>query len=464
MRKRWRKGKCLLLAIVMILLGTGIFGLEAKATGTGATGARQGTVYVEFYLKGAYYGATDGQNIKQLTDATDGGWSSGSGFFVGKPGEDPMYIVTNFHVVDDYVATGEGGRGYITTNRTWTQENGATFPVNVYFESSEMRIYYDDDNYDVAYMSSDGGSVDRIDLAVLKLRNATKERKALAIQVPDQEMVGDTVYSIGYPGNADNDFMSASRHGLNDMTMRDGIISKIGANAQGIERIQMTAVIQHGNSGGPLVTENGDVVGVNTNGVMKGGEMEVDYYAISASELVTFLDRNNIPYTMASQKGGGSSLMWIIVIALMVIVVAAVVAVFFLKGKNVMSGAGKTQKEGKASAPASSQTAQRAFIRSMAVQHNGMALVVGATPLLIGRDPANCKLVYVEGTTGVSGRHCSISYDASTGEFILTDLRSTYGTFLLGGQKLNANVPYRLKPGESFYVGDKANLIRAELG
>jgi len=324
-----------------------------------------------------------------------------------------------------------------------------------------MRIYYDDDNYDVAYMSSEGGNVDRVDLAVLKLRNATKERKALAIQVPTQDMVGDTVYSIGYPGNADNELMSASRHGLNDMTMRDGIISKIGANAQGIERIQMTAVIQHGNSGGPLVTEDGVVVGVNTNGIMKGGDMEVDYYAISASELVTFLDRNNIPYALAGQKGGGSFPVWIIIVAVVVIAAAAVVAVVFLKGKNGAPGAGKA-KAGKASTPA--QTAQRAFIRSMAVQHNGMALVVGATPVLIGRDPANCKLVYVEGTAGVSGRHCSISYDAATGEFILTDLRSTYGTFLLGGQKLNANMPYRLKPGESFYVGDKANLIRAELG
>ena len=461
MRKGWIRGKCVLLAMLLALLGTGIFGLDAEATGTGATGARQGTVYVEFYLKGAYYGATNGEQIKQLSEAIDGGYSSGSGFFVGNPGEDPMYIVTNFHVVDAYVETGEGNRGYINTGRAWTDSNGNQYPVYLFFNSSEMRIYYDDDNYDVAYMSSEGGNVDRVDLAVLKLRNATKERKALAIQVPTQDRVGDTLYSIGYPGNADNELMSASRHGLNDMTMRDGIISKIGANAQGIERIQMTAVIQHGNSGGPLVTEDGVVVGVNTNGIMKGGDMEVDYYAISASELVTFLDRNNIPYALAGQKGGGSFPVWIIIVAVVVIAAAAVVAVVFLKGKNGAPGAGKA-KAGKASTPA--QTAQRAFIRSMAVQHNGMALVVGATPVLIGRDPANCKLVYVEGTAGVSGRHCSISYDAATGEFILTDLRSTYGTFLLGGQKLNANMPYRLKPGESFYVGDKANLIRAELG
>ena len=108
--------------------------------------------------------------------------------------------------------------------------------------------------------------------------------------------------------------------------------------------------------------------------------------------------------------------------------------------------------------------AQKPIIRSMAVQHNGLTLVAGSTPILIGRDPANCKLVYAEGTAGVSGRHCSVSYDAAAGVFIITDLRSTYGTFLIGGQKLDANVPYRLNPGDSFYVGDKANVIRVELG
>ena len=71
MRKGWIRGKCVLLAMLLALLGTGIFGLDAEATGTGATGARQGTVYVEFYLKGAYYGATNGEQIKQLSEAID---------------------------------------------------------------------------------------------------------------------------------------------------------------------------------------------------------------------------------------------------------------------------------------------------------------------------------------------------------------------------------------------------------
>ena len=124
--------------------------------------------------------------------------------------------------------------------------------------------------------------------------------------------------------------------------------------------------------------------------------------------------------------------------------------------------AGKGLFAGKAASKP--QTTQRAFIRSLAVQHNGLAVVVRDTPVLIGRDPNSCKVVYVEGTAGVSVRHCSVAYDGTAGEFIVTDLQSTYGTFLMNGQKLNANVPCRIKPGDGFYVGDRANAIRVELG
>jgi len=37
------------------------------------------------------------------------------------------------------------------------------------------------------------------------------------------------------------------------------------------------------------------------------------------------------------------------------------------------------------------------------------------------------------------------------------DSGSTYGTFLAGGRKLNANETVTLKPGDSFYLADPKN-------
>ena len=67
------------------------------------------------------------------------------------------------------------------------------------------------------------------------------------------------------------------------------------------------------------------------------------------------------------------------------------------------------------------------------------------------------------GTPGVSGKHCTLSYDGLLEQFTLTDIGSSFGTYLGNGTKLTPNVPVKLNAGDSFYVGDKANVITLEV-
>lgn len=71
----------------------------------------------------------------------------------------------------------------------------------------------------------------------------------------------------------------------------------------------------------------------------------------------------------------------------------------------------------------------------------------------IGRDPGGNDLVYPDGTPGISGRHCVVTL--SGGQVTLTDLGSSYGTFLSGGRKLAPNQPMPLRMGDRFYLGSE---------
>ena len=435
--------------LAVTLLMTGFTSITAYAFDNSV---REGTVAVVFYLKDAAYYIYDGTDLHWLQDVGDVEFSGGSGFFVGSSKENPQYIVTNCHVIESYLEAGEGG--------TFVEYAGTSNGYLVYLVagSCELRIYYSQDDYEIAYVDCYGDAY-KVDLAVLRLRNTTDKRHSLRIMIPTEDMVGDTVYTVGYPGNAENIFTGASRYGIEDATVHKGSINRYVVNeGAGVERIAVDATIQHGNSGGPLVTEEGYVIGVNTNVWSQSPydeQIEADYYAISASELVRFLDKNNIPYEMAGQGGSGGGMIWVIVIVV-VILAAASAAVFFVIGKK-KKGQGAPQPQ------TANAAVKKAVIRSMSAQHGAKAFPVGKAAVTIGRNAAECTIVFKEGTPGVSGKHCSVYYNSDTGIFTLTDLNSSYGTFLSNGMKLAANTPVNLKPGDSFYVGDKANVLKLEV-
>lgn len=369
------------------------------------------------------------------------GLSRGTGFFIGKSGENPKYLLTNYHVIETFVEYGNGNW------KTLVDKDGD----EIGGVKMHTRVYFNSDEYVEAYpVASDENQ----DVAVLKLDAATDKRQPLKLRVPDESMVGESLYCVGYPGIADA-IESTSSWSETDSVITKGTLGRlVTTTGSGTKWIQTGDTdFTHGNSGGPMIVDSGAAVGIARGYLSEKDSSYEVRYAVSMEAVLPLLDKNSVPYEL--EKGSGS--FPVIPVAIGAAAVIAVIAVLALKGKK--KGSKKNQnpeneiKEVKVAAP---------VVRSMATQHNGMTVRLNGRKINIGRQPSN-DIVFQKDTRGVSGNHCSVSWDADRNQFVLVDLGSTYGTFLATGQKLNPNVEYRLQAGDHFYLGDSSNMLHLEV-
>lgn len=162
----------------------------------------------------------------------------GTAFVISADGN----VVTNYHVIEDAYSAD------VTIN-------GTTYQV--------AKV--------LAYDAS-------IDLAVLKI-NATGLRYANVCK--NQLKTGETVYAIG------------SSRGFTN-TYSQGIITQADRVVDGVVHIQHDASITNGNSGGPLLNVYGEVIGINTWGVLDSQNLN---FAVFAGELDNLVYA--VPLTLA---------------------------------------------------------------------------------------------------------------------------------------------------------------------
>lgn len=385
--------------------------------------------------------------------------SRGSCFFVGKDGQDPEHLITNYHVIDYYLELGSGRLGNAPASVLYDDESQSGHCTG----RAKLRVYFDANDYVEAYPVEYDS---KKDIAILKIDQPTAKRSPLHLRVPVDADVGNhtSVRAIGFPGIADNDLAgSVSEWGMTDVSVNGGSISRmLTQSGTGVRTLQIDCEINHGNSGGPLVDEDGNVLGINTwSAVISDDEETISVnYAINISESLPMLDRNNVPYVLAT----GSVNIWLIVIiAAAALIVAGVIVLLVVLLSRKRKNKDK-KKDGGATVATDAPAAKQPYVRSLSTQHGGLRVPIASGEVVIGRDPQGCAICYSNTTPGVSGRHCSLTYDSATGEFILKDYKSTYGTFLQNGEKLAPLQAYRLRAGDRFYVGEIGNMLVVELG
>ena len=173
-------------------------------------------------------------------------YSVGTGVIFSEDG----YIITNYHVVSG-----------CSSCAVWVTDS-----YGVDTEYGARLVGYDEDN----------------DLAVLKI-----DAIALPVAefgVSDDLKVGDRVYAIGNPLGVE----------LRN-TLTDGLVSAIDrdVDVEGVTMtlIQTNAALNSGNSGGPLINQYGQVVGINTIKMMSGDDtIEGLGFAIPTSLAVRWIN------------------------------------------------------------------------------------------------------------------------------------------------------------------------------
>jgi S1-C subfamily serine protease len=121
------------------------------------------------------------------------------------------------------------------------------------------------------------------DLAVLKLASPQKDLEELEFGDSDDVETADTVMSLGYP-QSEADPVTADVVPTNGTVQDPDVAAEPYANTPRFPAtIQHSADVNPGNSGGPLLNAEGEVVGVNTLGA--AGEIQGQFYAISGNHV-----------------------------------------------------------------------------------------------------------------------------------------------------------------------------------
>lgn len=186
--------------------------------------------------------------------------SQGTGFFINESG----YILTCAHVLGN---------------------------------EKEATIWANDKRYEADLISKD----DENDLAILKIRNEDNNIYPLFFREKEKISLGESVYAMGYP--------LSSVLGDN-IRLSNGLISSTKGIKDDPNQIQISAAIQPGNSGGPVLGSSGEIIGVVQQTInplavfqqTKGALPQNINFAVKSEVVKNFMAENNIKYKEISNK------------------------------------------------------------------------------------------------------------------------------------------------------------------
>ena len=173
---------------------------------------------------------------------------SGSGFFISKNG----YMITNYHVID-----------------------GCNF----------NKVHINGEQLDSNTVAVDKAN----DIALLKINNNSNDFFTISNQ--DVSLLEDVIVA-GYP---------LGKNISSSIKTHKGVVTSLSGAGDNFSNFQTDASINQGNSGGPIIDQNGNIVGVAVATWVEEGVQGV-HFGIKSSTLKSFISSNNISLSPQKNK------------------------------------------------------------------------------------------------------------------------------------------------------------------
>ena len=210
----------------------------------------------------------------------------GTGFLIGSS-EDTEYVITNNHIINpEKKVRDEAFKAIgVDKEKEWDK---ISLQAQVVVEGDVV--------LDTTIVKASSSK----DLVVLRLEQPMFTRKPFTMLIPESKsaerpyMVADKVFTLGYPTGITCE--NPIYYSNDKVSMTSGTIANL-TSVDDTRVIQHDAKIDESNCGGPLINEDGLVIGLN-----ELGEDGSTYYSLEAVEIAAILDGLGIKYDKMSTE------------------------------------------------------------------------------------------------------------------------------------------------------------------